>query len=61
MNKNVKMKEPGNQFYTESVRLRGSGTVIGYGSGSSMVRKQITVPVPLRQKVTVPSVPVPQH
>ncbi len=32
-----------------------------YGSGSDKVRNYITVPVPLRQKVTVPTVPVPQH
>jgi hypothetical protein len=39
----------------------GSGTVINYGSGSAMVRNYITVTVPLQQKVTVPTVPVPQH
>ncbi len=41
----------------------GSGTVKNYGSGSAQVRNEITVPVPLRQKITVPRVPVPvpQH
>ncbi len=40
-----------------------SGTVISYDSGSTKVRNYIMVPISvlLRQKVTVPTVPVPQH
>ncbi len=40
-----------------------SETVINYGSGSgsAKVRNYIRVPVPQRQKVTVPTVPVPQQ
>jgi hypothetical protein len=32
-----------------------------YGSGFDKVRNWIKVPAPLRQKVTVPTVPVPLH
>ncbi len=32
-----------------------------YDSGSAKVRIKITIPVPLRKKVTVPTVPVSQH
>ncbi len=31
------------------------------GSGSAKVCDKITVPVPLRQKITVPTVPVQKH
>ncbi len=44
------------KFYTVSVRT--FVIPFNYGSGSDKVRNYITVPVPLRQKVTVP---VPQH
>jgi hypothetical protein len=37
----------------------GPGTVINYGSGSAKVRNYIMVPVPRRQKVTVPTIPFP--
>jgi hypothetical protein len=53
--KNVKGRKSNTQFYTVSVRTfvvpfyYGSGTGINYGS------------VPLRQKVTASTVPVPQH
>ncbi len=53
------------QIYTVSTFVipfyYGSGTVIIYGSGSAKVRNKITVTVPLRQNVTVPTLPVPQH
>ncbi len=39
----------------------GSGTLIYYDSGSAKVHYWIAVQVPLRQKVTDPSVPVLQH
>ncbi len=34
--------------------------VNNYGYGSAKVLNKITVPVPIRQKVTVPTDPVPQ-
>jgi hypothetical protein len=54
------------QFYTESVRIyvipfycsSGTGTVLYYNSSSA---NYIMVPVLLRQKFTVPTVPFPQH
>ncbi len=57
------MKEINTQFYTVSVRtfviLFNYGS--GCGFGSAKVRNKITVPVPLQQKVTVPTVPVLKH
>jgi hypothetical protein len=50
-----KMLNEGNHIYTVSVRT----SVIPFYYGSSSGSAKVTVPVPLRQKVKVPTVP--QH
>ena len=58
--KNVKQKmlNEGNQIHN-FIFSSGSGTVITYGSGSDFVTSYGSGST--RQKVTVPTVPVPQH
>ena len=53
-----KMLNEGNQIHN-FIFSSGSGTVITYGSGSDFVTSYGSGST--RQKVTVPTVPVPQH
>ncbi len=50
------MLNKGNQIHN-FISSFGSGTVINYGSGSDFLTSYGST----RQKVTVPTVPVPQH
>jgi hypothetical protein len=52
------MFNEGNQIHN-FISSSGSGTVINYGSGSDFVMSYGSGST--RQKVTVPTVPVPQH
>ncbi len=54
------MLNEGNQLHN-SISSSGSGTVINYGSGSDFLTSYGSGFGSTRQKVTVPTVPVPQH
>jgi hypothetical protein len=49
------------KFYNNFISCSGSGTVINYGSGSDFLMSYGSGSSSTRQKVTVPTVPVPQH
>jgi hypothetical protein len=53
------MYNEGNQIHFMSIS--GSGTVINYGSGSDFLTSYGSGSGSTSQKVTVPTVPVPQH
>jgi hypothetical protein len=55
-----KMLNEGNQIHNFKSNS-GSGTVINYGSGSDFLTSQGSGSVSASQKVTVSTVPVPQH
>jgi hypothetical protein len=54
------MLNEGNQIHN-FISSTGSGTVINYGSGSYFLTSYGSGSGSTRQKVTVPTVPVPQH
>jgi hypothetical protein len=54
------MLNEGNQIHN-FISSSGSGTVINYGSGSDFLTSYGSGSSSTRQKVTVPTVPVPQH
>jgi hypothetical protein len=55
-----KMFNEGNQIHN-FISSSGSGTVINYGSGSDFLTSYGSGSGSTSQKVTVPTVPVPQH
>jgi hypothetical protein len=60
INVNEKMFNEENQIYN-FMSSSGSGTVINYGSGSDFLTSYGSGYGSTSQKVTVPTVPVPQH
>jgi hypothetical protein len=57
---NEKNLNEGNQIHN-FITSSGSGTVINYGSGSDFLTNYGSGSGSTSQKVTVPTVPVPQH
>ncbi len=55
-----KILNEGNQIYN-FISSSGSGTLINYGSGSDFLTNYGSGSGSTSQKVTVPTVPVPQH